>query len=77
MGHTESKVESKAVDANGEVNNNVVIEQPVQILGGQMTILLYIICVVKILQFIFLIYKLHLRSIKKRYQKSAIDISRV
>ncbi len=65
MGTKESKEE--VVDTNGNVNNNVVIQQSVPIHNFEITILLYVVCIVKIIQFIFFIYKFHLRKIKKKY----------
>ncbi len=51
MGKTESKLEAKTVDSTGAVNNNFVVEGLVPIIGEEMTILLYIIVIVKIIEF--------------------------
>lgn len=77
MGGGESKEETKTIDTTGNVNNNVVIQESVPIHNEEMKILLYVICVVKIIQFIFFIYKFQVRRLKKKYNCSRIDIQKV
>ncbi len=69
MGKTESKHESKAVDTNGAVNNNLVIqgEMPIQVHNMEILILLYIMCALKVLEFLYFVYTKHSRKLKKRY----------
>ncbi len=74
MGSEESK-EVKTVDSTGAVNNNVVIQEPVPIHNDQMTFILLVICVIKIIELLLFCYKVHLRRMKKRYLKSNIDLS--
>lgn len=65
MGSTESKSETKTIDTTGNVNNNVVINDQVNIYSREITGLLAIICVLKIIEFIYFIYTKHYRRIKK------------
>lgn len=67
MGSTESKEEVKTVDSNGMVNNNIVIQDQVKIHNNEIIILLYIICVIKVFEFIVFMYKFHTKSLKKKY----------
>ncbi|HBK84076.1 MAG TPA: hypothetical protein DDZ41_10870 [Flavobacterium sp.] len=74
MGTSESKEETKTVDSTGEVNNNIVIQDPVQIHNKDITTVLYIICAIKIFELLVFVYKFHAKSMKKKYFKSRQDI---
>lgn len=67
MGSEESKAEVKTVDSTGAVNNNLVINDPVQIEHKLLEILLWTICIIKILEFLLLIYKIHRKNLKKQF----------
>lgn len=66
MGKTQST--QKTVESSGEVNNNVVINEP-EHLNQQFQILLvgWIICAIKIIEFALFIYKRHQKQLKKKY----------
>lgn len=64
---SEQKTENKVVDATGNVNNNVVIQDTVAIHNVEIIGLLYIIAGIKLIEFIYFIYRQHNRSIKKKY----------
>lgn len=68
MGSSESKEESKVIDSNGQVNNNIVLTESVDIKNLEIVVLLYIICIVKFLEFIVFVYKCHQKHIKKKYR---------
>ncbi len=70
MGSEESK-EQKTVDATGNVNNNVVIQESVPVHNFELKILIYVICVVKIVQFLFFIYKFQSKRLKRRYNRAS------
>lgn len=67
-GNTSS--EKKAVDSTGTVNNNVVVTAEslgeVDVTSSEIVIFLGIICAIKIMEFIYFIYKRHYRNVKKR-----------
>lgn len=65
MGTTQSKEEVKAVDTNGNVNNNVIIEETKH---NEIFILLLIICIIKLIEVIVFLYKTHKKMLKKKYQ---------
>lgn len=68
MGGSKSK-ETKSIDSNGQVNNNVVIgkvDGEVDITSAEIMILLGIICLIKIMEFIYFIYRRHYQNVKKR-----------
>lgn len=67
MGGSESKEEIKTVDTNGNVNNNIVIQDPVSIHNQELMILMYIVCTIKIIEFTYVMYKEFLKKLKKRY----------
>ncbi len=66
MGNSESKTENKAVDTNGNVNNNVVIQEPIPVTNN-FTFAIWIICGIKIIELFIYIYKFHQRNLKKKY----------
>lgn len=73
MGNNDSKEETKTVDTTGNVNNNVIIGEPVKIHSNEIIMLLYIICAVKIIELILFFYKVHLKRVKKKYLKANND----
>lgn len=60
-------MDTKVVDSTGTVNNNVVVSEPVPIENRTILILIWVICVVKVLEFVWLIYRKHHKSLKKKY----------
>lgn len=67
MGSSDSKEETKTVDSNGNVNNNIVIQDPVPIHSKDISVVLYIICAIKIFELIIFLYKFHSKNLKKKY----------
>lgn len=67
MGSTSSK--DPKVDSNGQVNNNVIIQDSVQlqIHNAEILYLLYTITVIKILEFIVFVYNSHAKRMKRKY----------
>lgn len=66
MGSSESKTDAKAVDTTGNVNNNVVINDQVNVYSTEIIVLLGLICILKIIEFIYFIYTKHYHNLKKR-----------
>lgn len=59
--------EEETLKSTGEVNNNVFVSNPVNIESGKMVTLLGIICVVKVLEFLYICFKAYQRGQKKKY----------
>lgn len=72
MGTQYSTEEKKSVDSNGSVNNNFVVENTVDVQSKIITILLLIICVIKILEFLVYLCSRYTQQIKKKYQVNAV-----
>lgn len=68
------KTQSKNADNNGEVVNNLVIDESVQVENGQILTLLLIIALLKLVQFIYKLYKDHKKSLKKKYANAVIKV---
>lgn len=66
---------SKNADNNGEIVNNVIIEDTVNIENKQIVLLLTIIAAVKILEFLYTIYKDHRRGLRKKYLETPAQIT--
>lgn len=62
--HNEAKVE-----AQGAINNVVVtdFQDHVEIKNKEIMILLYIICLIKLVEFLLFIYNRHVNGIRKKY----------
>lgn len=65
MGGSDSKTENKN-EANGQVVNNVNVKNTVDFFNLEMTILIAIICGIKIIELMFWLYRCHTRNIKRR-----------
>lgn len=61
------KTQSKNSDNNGEIVNNVIIEDTVSVENSKIIILLIIIAAVKVAEFLYALYKDHKRGLKKKY----------
>lgn len=59
--------EEQTLESNGEVNNNVIVGNPVNIENNLMVALLSIICFIKVVEVIYIAMKSYRRSIKKKY----------
>lgn len=68
MGGGSSKpVETKTVDSTGTVNNNVVVTEPVPIENRQILILIWVICILRVAEFLWMLYREHHKGLKKKY----------
>lgn len=80
MGNWFSWNPSTSVDSDGQVNNNVIVENGPAGYDTEMLILTAIICGIKIFEFVVLIYKRHSRYITERHTRKlqqGKDTSRV
>ncbi len=67
MGSSDSKEELRTVDSNGNVNNNIVIQDPIQIHNQSISIVMYIIRGIKIVELALYVYKWHVKRMRRRY----------
>ncbi len=67
--------ESKTVETNGQITNNVVIDDTVNIHNLEIIIMLFIITVLKLIEFVCVIYNTHRRKLKKRFMKSNLNLN--
>lgn len=68
------KTQSKSSDNNGEIVNNVIIDDTVKIENNQIITLLLIIAVIKLLEFLYCIYKDHKRRLKNKYSNTVLKV---
>lgn len=68
-----TSTEKKTVDSTGTVNNNVVVNGEVDVTSLEIVILLGIICAIKIMEFIYFIYKRNYHNIKKRASTQSVQ----
>lgn len=66
----------KAIDNNGNVSNNFLIEQAIPVSSNPIIILLAVIVFLHLLNLIFKLYQSKRRELKKRY-KSRSDVNAV
>lgn len=67
MGGSSSKEEGKT-ENSGQVQNNIAIGKPMEVHNQENTILLGIICAVKIMEVIIYFFKIFRRSLKRNLQ---------
>lgn len=71
MGGGSSKPqETKTVDAAGAINNNLVFDNPVPIHHQNLEILMWIICIIKVVELCICAYKIHQKCLKKKYSNN-------
>lgn len=73
MGNWFSSNENKDVKLDGQVNNNVMIEeQPGGRYDDVMLILTAIICAIKVFEFVVYVYKKHTKFVKDRHERNLV-----
>lgn len=68
------KTQSKNSDNNGEIVNNLVIDDTVQIENSKILTLLLVIAILKLVHLIYFWYKDHKRGLKKKYANAVIQV---
>lgn len=74
MGGTTSHDEAKTVDSTGQVNNNVVVQETVDVYSSEIVILLGVLCILKILELGCFLYMNHKKSLKKKYAGNDLKV---
>ena len=59
--------EEQTLESNGEVNNNVIVSNPVNVESEEIVTLLTIIVILKGMEMAYLLYKAFQRHYKKKY----------
>lgn len=62
--------ETKTVESDGAVNNNVVIQGEPLGYEFEIMVLLSIICAIKIFEILLFVYKKHTKTVKQNYERS-------
>lgn len=69
MGSGESKTETKSVEASGQVNNSMVLNNTQESYGVAYLVLLSILCGIKIIEFLIFLYVKYNSALKKKYTR--------
>lgn len=69
--------EKKTVESSGAINNNVMLSgEPVNIISIELTILVAILVILRIIEFGYFLYRSHQRQLKKKYTSSTFNVNR-
>lgn len=74
-GSSEGTTENKAVDSNGNINNNIIIQEAKRdihdqlLIGGKLIIGTYILIGLEAVKITICLFSAYQRYMKKRYQK--------
>lgn len=71
MGGSGSK-EQKKTESQGQVTNTVTVENISDFTSNELSLMIAIICVVKILELTLYIYNKFVRNLKKKYQNTPL-----
>lgn len=77
MGASDSKNIPKTIDTAGSVNNNVIISDTVNVHNNEIVTMLYVIAAVKVLELIYILYKTHNKSQKRKYLTRGMALQNV
>lgn len=66
---SEEKIEKNGETSNNNVNNNVFVanQDPINIHNNEIVIILYIICAIKIIEFVYFLFNKYSSCLKKKY----------
>lgn len=75
FGSSEENIEQKAIESNGQVNNNIIIQEAKDVheqlkLNERLLNMSYIICAIEILKLAMYMYCKFTKKIKKKYDKT-------
>lgn len=71
MGSSQSQHETKTIEASGQVNNNVVIQETEDVYSMEIVVLLSLLCALKILEIAMFLYNKYRQQMKKKYSQGA------
>lgn len=80
FGSSEESVEQKTIDTNGNVNNNIIIQEArdthhQMILNEKLLAATYFLCALEVIKFVVYLFLGYRRNIKKRYQSKVNQTS--
>lgn len=64
--------ETKTIDTTGNVNNNVVLQNPEDVIAPEILVILIIICIIKMAELIFYIFHKYRKGLKKKFTQTNI-----
>jgi hypothetical protein len=67
--------ENKNIENDGQVTNNVVIGETVDIHNFEIIVLLYIITILKLIEFACFLYRNHTSKLKKKFIRSTLNLN--
>lgn len=67
--------ENKIVENDGQVTNNVIIQDTINVYSFEIIIMLLIITVLRVIEFVCIIYSNHTRNLKKKFMKSSVNLN--
>lgn len=62
----------KTIESDGQVNNNVIIQDEVQVTNSEMSIMMFIICIIQIIKIIIVIFKMFYHRGKRTAERDAV-----
>lgn len=65
-----SNDDSEKIENEGQINNNVVIQDSVEIFNFEISLMLLIIVIIKVIEFLVFVQRVHGHRMKKKYQRS-------
>jgi hypothetical protein len=76
MGNWFSKTEeTKTVENDGQVTNNVIVNDTVSVHNSEIIIMLLIITSIKLIEFIYFVYNSHNKRLRKKFIKSKLNFN--
>lgn len=78
FGSSEENIEQKTIDSNGQVNNNIVIQEArdthSQMLTNEKLLwATYLLCAIEIVKITTYVYLKHKRNIKRKYGRNVAE----
>jgi hypothetical protein len=67
--------ENKIVENDGQVTNNVIIQDTINVYSFEIIIMLLIVTVLRVIEFVCIIYSNHTRNLKRKFMKSSVNLN--
>lgn len=76
MGSASSK-DPSTIDTTGNINNNVIISDTVNVHSDHMATALYIIAGIKIIELLYLCFRIYNKNNKKKYIQQGLSLNKI
>lgn len=73
MGTSQSSETQETIESDGQVNNNVIVQETVNIYSFEIVLLLGIIATLKLIEFIYFVYRALHNKTKKKYLRNNVN----